>query len=392
MRNYLANYFFYSRRERNGILILFFLILIMLVLPKIVPLQTETYDINVFAKAVTDFEKSIVNEPVFPDITLPVENSRLFILNPNSATYNDFVQLGLPPRVATTIVHYRERGGYFRKKEDLKKIYGLKSEDYMRIEAYIDIPETNQKFFENKNAQRDFKRELYGDMPEVKETKLFPFDPNSVGELELLTLGVEKNVVKNIIKYREKGGHFYKKEDLKKIYGFSEIDFLRLINYIQINENQNDTHKYFSSNKQANTEGGSKTEQSLIIDVNKASQSEWLQLRGIGVTFAKRIYEQREKLGGFASLEQLKETYGLPDSVYYHIIPFLKISPITRKLHINKADIEALTHPYVSRKQAEVLMRYRINHGDFKNIDDLKKTGVFDDKNIEKLKPYINFN
>jgi competence ComEA-like helix-hairpin-helix protein len=359
-------------------------------LPKVLPLHTETYDINAFNKAVTDFEKSIVYEPVFPDITLPVENDK-FILNPNAASYEELMQLGLSPRVASTIVHYRNKGGIFRKKEDLKKIYGLTSEDYSHIAGYVYIPDSEQKFFESQYAKPNFDKKMHDALPEVKEIKLFPFDPNTASELELLTLGVEKNIVKNLIKYREKGGHFYKKDDLKKIYNFSEIDFLRLCNYIQINDNQKSTHNYFSSSKQGATEKAEKKEQSLLIDVNTASQSEWLQLHGIGVTFANRICEYREKLGGFASLEQLKETNGLPDSVYYHIVPFLRISPITRKLHINKASIEELAHPYVSRKQAEVLARYRMNHGAFVNFEDLKKTGVFTDKNIEKLKSYILF-
>jgi DNA uptake protein ComE-like DNA-binding protein len=207
-----------------------------------------------------------------------------------------------------------------------------------------------------------------------------------------LTLGLEKNIVKNILKYREKGGHFNKKEDFKKIYNLSEIDFLRLENYIQFSENQKNTHEYFSSNKQPTTQPKQKSEQSLIIDVNNSSEGEWLQLRGIGTTFARRIVEQREKLGGFASLEQLKETYGLPDSTYYQIVPFLKLSPVTRKLHINKANIEQITHPYITRKQVEVMIRYRMNHGLFKNFEDLKRTGVLPEKLLEKLKPYIDFN
>ena len=48
-------------------------------------------------------------------------------------------------------------------------------------------------------------------------------------------------------------------------------------------------------------------------------------------------------------------------------------------------------HPYLTRKQVEILMRYRVNHGDFEKIEDLKKTGVLDDNIIEKLKPYIVF-
>ena len=117
-----------------------------------------------------------------------------------------------------------------------------------------------------------------------------------------------------------------------------------------------------------------------------------MQLRGIGATFAARIIEQREKLGGFASLDQLKEIHGLPDSTFRNITPYLKFSTtIYRKISVNKANFETITHPYLTRKQVDVIVRFRLNHGNYKNIEDLKKTGVLTNEALEKLKPYLIF-
>jgi DNA uptake protein ComE-like DNA-binding protein len=125
--------------------------------------------------------------------------------------------------------------------------------------------------------------------------------------------------------------------------------------------------------------------------VNTATQDDLLQIRGIGSIFAARIINHRDKLGGFATLEQLKEVY-LPDSTLHNIAPNLKLKAlVSRKLHINKAAPDALAHPYLTRKQAESLVRYRLNHGEFKTINDIKQTGLFSDTNLEKLRPYMSF-
>jgi competence protein ComEA len=126
--------------------------------------------------------------------------------------------------------------------------------------------------------------------------------------------------------------------------------------------------------------------------VNLATPADWLQLSGIGSTFASRITNHREILGGFSSIEQVKEVHGITDSLWRIIVPHLKLSaPIFRKLQVNKSSAETMKHPYLSRKQAEVLVRYRQNHGDFRSIEDLRKAGILPAETIERLRNYIEF-
>ena len=186
----------------------------------------------------------------------------------------------------------------------------------------------------------------------------------------------------------QKGGYFKTKEDLRKVYGLSDIDYLRINAFVQITENQ-----AIAKNAVPNVSNNNTSKQEISpIDLNQANIENLLQLRGIGRTFATRIIEHRERLGGFSSLNQLKEVYGLPDSTLHSIIPSLRLtaSPY-RKILVNKSTIEELIHPYLSRKQAEVIVRYRVNHGSFKNMEDLKKTGILTDIMVEKLQAYINF-
>ncbi len=387
MRKILANYFYYSRSERNGVIFLTVLSLGILLVPKVFSVYykpAKASDYRAFEPEILAYQKSLASDKYKEEQDFPKSEAELFTFNPNSASVEDFIKLGLSKKIANIISHYREKGGHFYRKEDLKKIYGVTFDDYERLEKFISLEE-NSKIAKNYNF----------DTPQYetpKEVKLIPFNPNNATEIELLSLGLEKNLVKNMLKYREKGGRFFKKEDLKKIYGFTDLDFLRLEMYIQITDNQTNTNNYSVTNGKNTEQKNESTKTPIVIDVNQATLEEWLQLRGIGRTFAARIIQQREKLGGFASLDQLKEIHGLPDSTFRNITPYLKFStPIYRKISVNQPNFETISHPYLTRKQVEVIVRYRMNHGNYKNIQDLIKTNVLSVETIEKIKSYISF-
>ena len=392
LRNFLSSYFYYSRGERNGVIVLAVLSLCFSILPKLYFLMYKPsyqkandaafeYEIAAFTA-----EKAAHTEGVAS--ANRGEQSVLFSFNPNNVTKEDLIQLGLSPRVATTFIHFREKGGRFFKKEDVKKIYGVKESDYKRLEDYIEL--------ENSGA---FSSKSYAHTPQYNALKegqrtieLKPFNPNTATENELLGLGLEEKTVKVLLKYREKGGYFRTKEDLKKIYNLSDIDYLRISSFFQSSENQPITKGYSTDFQNKENVKSTLTKKQTPIDLNRANEDDFLQLRGIGRTFALRIIEHRERLGGFTSLNQLKEVYGLPDSTFHNISPYLRLTTSPqRKINVNTATIEELKHPYLTRKQAEVIIRYRVNHGALKSMEDVKKAGILSEMVAEKLKPYIDF-
>ncbi|MCB9282482.1 MAG: helix-hairpin-helix domain-containing protein [Lewinellaceae bacterium] len=212
---------------------------------------------------------------------------------------------------------------------------------------------------------------------------LFPFNPNEASEDQLILLGLSQKTAGTIIRYREKGGKFRKKEDLARIYSLSDADYQRLEPYIDIPVSGSKGEKRASPSQQS---------RNLPIDVNQAGSEEWQTLRGIGPGYAGRILKFRDKLGGFTSIEQIGETYGLPDSVFQQIKPLLVLSPVFRTIPINRITEEELAaHPYLSRKQAHVILLFRENHGGFKSLDDLKPIRVLPDSTLQKLTPYLTF-
>jgi competence ComEA-like helix-hairpin-helix protein len=207
---------------------------------------------------------------------------------------------------------------------------------------------------------------------------LFPFDPNTLDSAGWLKLGVHPRSIHTIRKYVNKGGRFRKPEDLERIYGFRDYD--RLHSYIKIVIEE----KYVARERPAKPTPS-------IIDVNTADTAAFIALPGIGAKLAQRIITFREKLGGFYSIEQIKETYGLQDSTFQLIKPLLSCIPNTKKININTADVTILKqHPYIKWPIANAIIQYRNQHGPFSSLQDLQKIVLLNDTLYAKIIGYIS--
>ncbi|HEY0610701.1 MAG TPA: helix-hairpin-helix domain-containing protein [Chitinophaga sp.] len=130
----------------------------------------------------------------------------------------------------------------------------------------------------------------------------------------------------------------------------------------------------------------------FVVFINSADSSSWEALPGIGPTLAARLVRFREKLGGFYSIVQVAETYGLPDSTFKKIQAFLRLdSSSLKKLNINQMDEKSLgQHPYIRYKLARLIVQYRSNHGPFSRPEDLYNIPLVDDSIYRKLEKYIS--
>ena len=200
--------------------------------------------------------------------------------------------------------------------------------------------------------------------------RLVAFDPNTADVNTLLQNGIPQHVANTIIKYRSSGAIFQVKEDLKKIYTLKEDIYQKIEPFIEIapQEKIASTKVFEQKNDFPKTE---KKPKNIVIDINNSSPEDWQQLRGIGPSFSKRIVKFRDRLGGFYSIKQVGETYGLPDSSFQKIKNQLQPSSILQKINLNHAtENELKSHPYISWNQAKLICSYRKMHGDFKNVSD----------------------
>lgn len=129
-----------------------------------------------------------------------------------------------------------------------------------------------------------------------------------------------------------------------------------------------------------------------VIDINTADSLEWVAMPGIGPGFAHRILLFREKLGGFYTVSQLKEVYGLDSAwVNAHNTQLKLGRGIYRKFRINLLDWKSFRHPYISYAQAKLVLNYRAQHGAFRDFEQLKAVTLLDIKLWERMKPYLDF-
>jgi len=224
------------------------------------------------------------------------------------------------------------------------------------------------------------------------KTELFNFDPNKATADEWKRLGVHEKVIRTIQNYLSKGGHFYKSSDLQKIYGLKPEDYARLEPYIKIedaaakNQVTGKPNPDIKKNEMTNPVSNSRN-----IDINTADTLAFIALPGIGNKLAARIVNFRDKLGGFYSIDQVGETYGLADSTFQKIKKYLALSNAeVKKLNINEATKDEMkSHPYLKWNLANAIVEYRNQHGNFSSPQDLKKISLITDEVYNKITHYL---
>ncbi len=131
---------------------------------------------------------------------------------------------------------------------------------------------------------------------------------------------------------------------------------------------------------------------SLTININTADTSQWKKLYGIGKVLSKRIVSFREKLGGFHSIEQLQEVYGLKPETFESIRPHLLLDSNyeIKKIDLNNSPVkEIVAHPYIDWDLANLIVAYRKQHNGFKTVYELRRTDLVNEKLYRKLAPYL---
>ena len=210
---------------------------------------------------------------------------------------------------------------------------------------------------------------------EVAELHPFPFNPNTLTEEEWLQMGLTDRQVRGIMNYKAKGGKFYSKNDLGKLYTISEEEFAQLEPFIVLPEVSRGKNTKSASQGVVST--GSTTAATApaekkaipIVDLNTVDSTTLVELPQIGPYTAVRIIEFREKLGGFVDKEQLRDVKGMDDARYAAIQPYINVGVVEiRKVDVNRADFKTLVHhPYLNYEQVKRIVNQREKRGMIKN-------------------------
>ena len=228
-----------------------------------------------------------------------------------------------------------------------------------------------------------------------KPRTLFEFNPNSADSIELSRLGLPPYIVKNVLKYRAKGGRFKTPASFARIYGLSPELFAELEPYIRIPEQASISKKLSVAHasdtlcREVRKLPVEKYEKGTKVDANVADTVELKKIPGIGSVIARNIVIYRQRLGGFYDLNQLCEVrFFTPELLEWFV---LGDAPV-RKLHINQGSLDKLrAHPYLNFHQAKVIVEHRKKKGEIKSLSQLSLYEEFTEKDLNRLSAYISF-
>ncbi len=215
-----------------------------------------------------------------------------FPFDPNRLTNSQWLKIGLTSRQVKTILHYRSKGGRFRKKEDLKKIYGLSGAEYQVLEPFIRIVHSKVS-----SSVKSYKK---------KPVSRMKVEINSVDSAALVQkLLLSPWLARRILKYRALLGGFYSHAQLREVYGMKTATYDAIKTFVLI-----DTSKIKKT------------------DLNAATFKQLLHRPYIDYETTKILVNFRRKIHGFSDFQQVKQLTGLPDTLLNKIRHYLYLRPL----------------------------------------------------------------
>ncbi len=256
--------------------------------------------------------------------------------------------------------------------------------DFSKFEQQVEIYKNAQDSLKTKKTSSNYSKNNKRKIG-IKSSHLSNFDPNATSKKEWLEMGLSEKQAKSILKYVTKGGKFYSPDDLRKLYCLSAQECELLIPYVLIFESMDDENgNEFST--QASWE-----KDTIIMELNGATMDNLMEINGIGPATAKGIIKYKEILGGYFSIEQLREVYHIDSSRYSQIyIHFTINTDSLVRINIDSADYyELKRHPYINKSLAYEIVQYRTMKGNYKSIDELKNVKGMSDSLYQKIYPYF---
>jgi competence protein ComEA len=223
------------------------------------------------------------------------------------------------------------------------------------------------------------------------------FDPNTMDQQGWENKGLSPKQAGAIIKYVSKGGKFRKAEDLKKMYTISPELYEMLKPFVHI-ENVAAALKTpsFTKSKYPVRENAARiyaVKEKKVYELNGLDTNGLQAIYRIGHAFARRIFKYRERLGGFYQADQLLEVYGIDSSRFLALESQVKVNTaLIKHININEVEFDELRHhPYLTFKQANAIIAYRKQHGNYSSFAALKKVAILPSETVDKLAPYLTF-
>jgi len=209
-------YFYFSNKELKGLIVLGFILLGSVLVSK---LFTSKQQQNGLSQG--------ISKPT------------LFTFDPNKIDSQSAILLGIPEKQVRSLLHYREKGGRFKNKDDFARLYGLTAEKYQLLRPFIVIAEVHPKqYYSSKQVDRNNQYYKYNDSYDGKEVK-GKMNINSINEKEWEAITpLSIGLIKRIIAYKNYLGVYKSINQLNKVYGMNDSTFQLLRTHIYVDNKQ----------------------------------------------------------------------------------------------------------------------------------------------------------
>lgn len=130
-----------------------------------------------------------------------------------------------------------------------------------------------------------------------------------------------------------------------------------------------------------------------IVELNSADTTTLKKVPGIGTAFANRIIKYRNLLGGFYSVTQLSEVYGIDEEKYNSLTPWFTVDiSLVKRLNIHALPQDSLRkHPYINYQQAKAIHALIRQKKQLSGWENLQLLNEFTDHDKERLQHYLSF-
>ncbi len=216
-----------------------------------------------------------------------------------------------------------------------------------------------------------------------------PFNPNFITDFKGYQLGMSVEEIDRLLAFRKSNRYVNSAEEFQQVTKVSDALLNKISPHFKfpdwVSRKYTSKSKIFTRNKE---------EAKIPIDINKATAEDLKKVYGIGDGLSARILKERTRMGGFVSMDQLNDVWGLSDEVKVSLREefVVKELPVFQRININTATIKELTQlPYLKYALARNIVAYRSMNGPLKNIEDLTKISGFPVDRIKIIALYLEF-
>jgi DNA uptake protein ComE-like DNA-binding protein len=223
--------------------------------------------------------------------------------------------------------------------------------------------------------------------------KIYPFNPNFITDYKGYKLGMSVVEIDRLLAFRKENKYVNSPKEFQNVTKISDSLLNVIAPYFKFPDWVNNK-KEFKEFKKYPNQAFAKKEKIVLIDINQASKEDLIKIYGIGEAISLRILKQKESLGGFVSMEQMKDVWGLSPEVIENLNSHFKVSvlPNFKKIDINNASLKELSQFYYFRYAlAKEIVTYRSMRGNINNIEDLTKIKGFPVDKAKIIGLYLDF-